>query len=147
MYDDSQSVLRPAGRSYYGALISFPIACFVSTFLTDLAYLATDSFVWETFLGLVADDRAGGRRAGGRRRLRGPGAQPTRARARPALLRVLGEVVAIGLSLVNVFVHSRDGCTAVVPEGLILSALAVLVLVATLFVGRHTSFTRTRGLA
>jgi uncharacterized membrane protein len=35
------------------------------------------------------------------------------------------------LSLINVFVHSRDGYTAVVPTGLTLSALVVVVLIIT----------------
>jgi uncharacterized membrane protein len=35
------------------------------------------------------------------------------------------------LSLFNAFVHSRDGYTAVVPTGLMLSALVVAVLILT----------------
>jgi uncharacterized membrane protein len=37
-------------------------------------------------------------------------------------------VLALLVGLVNAFVHSRDGWTAVVPQGLILSVLDVLVL-------------------
>ena len=147
MYDDDQSVLRPPGRSIYATLVPFPIACIVMTFLTDLAYLATASFVWETFsvwlltIGLVV---AGFAVIGGlvdlvrSRRVRGLG--------RP-WLSVVGEFVAFALALLNVFVHSRDGFTAVVPEGLMLSALTVLVLVATLFLGHRTLHLRSRGLA
>ena len=61
-------------------------------------------------------------------------------------MRVVGEFVAFGLALLNVFVHSRDGYTAVVPEGIILSALTVLVLIVTLFVGRPVNTYRTEGL-
>ena len=146
MSNDDPGLYRVPGRSFYATLVPFPIACFVGTFLTDLAYLATDSFVWETFsvwlltIGLVV---AGVAVLGGfvdivrSRRVRGL--------ARP-WLRVVGELVAFGLSLVNVFVHSRDGYTAVVPEGLILSALVVLVLVATLVLGRTADATRMEGL-
>ena len=35
------------------------------------------------------------------------------------------------LSIINVFVHSRDAYTSVVPTGLILSALVVLILLVT----------------
>ena len=146
MSNDDPGLYRVPGRSFYATLVPFPIACFVGTFLTDLAYLATDSFVWETFsvwlltIGLVV---AGVAVLGGlvdlvrSRRVRGL--------ARP-WLRVVGELVAFSLSLVNVFVHSRDGYTAVVPEGLILSALVVLVLVATLVLGRTADATRMEGL-
>ena len=146
MSNDDPGLYRVPGRSFYATLVPFPIACFVGTFLTDLAYLATDSFVWETFsvwlltIGLVVDGVAV---LGGlvdlvrSRRVRGL--------ARP-WLRVVGELVAFSLSLVNVFVHSRDGYTAVVPEGLILSALVVLVLVATLVLGRTADATRMEGL-
>ena len=147
MMDDDPSLYRVQGRSYYATLVPFPIACFVGAFLTDLAYLATDSFVWETFsvwlltIGLIVAGLAvlaGLADLVRSRRVRGLG--------RP-WLRVLGEIVAFGLSLLNVFVHSRDGYTAVWPEGLILSALTVIVLVATLFAQRRTLNIRTRGLA
>ena len=45
----------------------------------------------------------------------------------------LVSLAAALLSVVNAFVHSRDGYTAVVPEGLTLSAIVVvLMLIATL---------------
>jgi uncharacterized membrane protein len=44
---------------------------------------------------------------------------------------VVGYAVAVLLSLFNAFVHSRDGYTAVVPTGLMLSALVVAVLILT----------------
>lgn len=138
---------RTPGRSIYATLAPFPIACFVATLLTDLAYLATQSYLWETFsvwllaIGLVV---AGLAIVGGiadlvrSRRVAGLG------RPWP---RILGEAVAFALALLNVFVHSRDGWTAVVPEGLALSALTVLVLLATLALGRPSSVRRTRGFA
>jgi uncharacterized membrane protein len=52
-------------------------------------------------------------------------------RLRPAWIHVVGNVVAVGLSLINVFVHSRDAYTSVVPTGLILSAAVVLILLVT----------------
>ena len=133
MRNDDLGFYRAPGRSFYATLVPFPIACFVGTFLTDLAYMATDSVIWETFsvwlltIGLVVAALAV-------RRVRGLG--------RP-WMRVVGEFVAFGLALLNVFVHSRDGYTAVVPEGIILT---VLVLIVTLFVGRPVNTYRTEGL-
>jgi uncharacterized membrane protein len=48
---------------------------------------------------------------------------------------VVGYALAVLLSVVNAFVHSRDGYTAVVPSGLTLSALVVVVLLFTAWVG------------
>jgi uncharacterized membrane protein len=53
----------------------------------------------------------------------------------PAWPRVTGYALAVLLSLVNAFVHSRDGYTAVVPTGLMLSGLVIVVLVLTSWIG------------
>ena len=55
---------------------------------------------------------------------------------RPAWPRVVGYALAVLLSLINAFIHSRDGYTAVVPTGLMLSALVVIVLALTALVAR-----------
>jgi uncharacterized membrane protein len=46
-----------------------------------------------------------------------------------AWLRFAGLTVAALLSLLNAFVHSRDAYTAVVPEGIILSAIVTVILI------------------
>jgi uncharacterized membrane protein len=56
---------------------------------------------------------------------------------RPAWPHVFGSVIVLALSLVNVFIHSRDGYTAVVPTGLILSALVVIIMIVTDWFGRE----------
>lgn len=62
--------------------------------------------------------------------------------------RLLGLLVALALSLVNVLVHSRDGYTAVVPQGLILSALVVFVLLVITLADRSAAVrSRVGGLA
>ena len=120
---------RAAKALIHPLLVPFPVVCFFGALGTDLAYWRSTSFLWETFsvwllaAGLVMAalavlaglvDLVRGMR------LRGAGFTP---------LRVLGTVAVLLLSLVNVFVHSRDGYTAVVPSGLALSALvAVLML-------------------
>jgi uncharacterized membrane protein len=53
----------------------------------------------------------------------------------PAWLRAAGYALAVLLSLMNAFVHSRDGYTAVVPTGLTLSGLVIVVLVLTSWIG------------
>jgi uncharacterized membrane protein len=41
----------------------------------------------------------------------------------------------MALSLINVLVHSRDGYTAVVPTGVILSGVVVLIMMITMITG------------
>jgi uncharacterized membrane protein len=79
--------------------------------------------IWLIMAGLVAAglavvayvaDLAGGRRID-----------------RPLWPRAVGYALAVLLALINAFVHSRDGYTAVVPTGLMLSGLVVAVLLLT----------------
>jgi len=97
--------------------------------VTDLVYWQMPNVMWERFsiwlivaglmlagiaaIGYVID-LAGGRQI-----------------ERPAWPRVVGYALAVLLSLTNAFVHSRDGYTAVVPTGLILSGSVVVVLLLT----------------
>ena len=52
-----------------------------------------------------------------------------------AWLYALGGAIAFVLALINAFVHSRDGYTAVVPTGLTLSAAVVVILLFTSWIG------------
>src|SRR6266849_4905309 len=120
---------RPRGRPLHRMLVSFSVAYFAAALATDLAYWQMPDVMWERFsIWLIA---AGLIMAGfttiayvidvaGRRRI-----------DRPAWPRLIGYAVTVLLALTNAFVHSRDGYTAVVPTGLILSALVVLVLLVT----------------
>jgi len=114
-------------------LVSFSAAYFVGALVTDLAYWQVPDVLWERFsiwlitAGLIMAglatiafvfDVASGRQVD-----------------EPAWPRVVGYAIAVLLSLTNAFVHSRDGYTAVVPLGLTLSALVVIVLLLTAWVG------------
>jgi len=66
-------------------------------------------------------------------------------RQRPAWLCALGYMFAVLLSLLNVFVHSRDGYTAVVPTGLTLSAVVVAILFLVATSATWTLTSRRRG--
>jgi uncharacterized membrane protein len=130
--------LRPPrkrrGRPMHKMLVSFSGAYFAGALVTDLVYWHTPDVLWERFsIWLIA---AGLIMAGfatvaylmdlaGRKRI-----------DRPAWPRVAGYALAVLLSLVNAFVHSRDGYTAVVPTGLMLSGLVIVVLMLTALVGR-----------
>jgi uncharacterized membrane protein len=133
---------RPRGRPIHKILVSFSAAYFAGALVTDLVYWQIPDVLWERFsiwlitaglimAGLAAIayviDFAAGRRID-----------------RPAWPRVVGYTVAVLLSLMNAFVHSRDGYTAVVPTGLMLSGLVIVVLLLTAWVGRALLANRYR---
>ncbi len=108
-------------------LMSFPITCFTLALLTDLAYWATSNLMWQHFSSwlLFAGLIGGGlailawivRQAVGRRPTNWP-------------------MVAINLlvlitAFINSLVHAGDGWTAVMPWGLTLSAVTVLLMLAS----------------
>ena len=125
--------MRPRGRPIHKMLVSFSAAYFAGALVTDLVYWQIPDVLWERFsiwliaaglimAGLAAVayviDLAGGRQID-----------------TPAWPRVVGYALAVLLSLMNAFVHSRDGYTAVVPTGLMLSGLVIVVLLLTAWVG------------
>ncbi len=119
------------GHPIHTMLVPFPIACFVGTFLTDLAYWRTANMQWANMsawlltVGLIVAAFAviaGAIDFLGERRIRALGA---------AWIHAVGNAVALILSIFNAFVHSRDAYTSVVPAGLILSGLVVLILLVT----------------
>ena len=124
-----RSAAKPRGRPIYKTPVWFSAAYFVGALVTDLVYWRMPDVMWERFsiwliaaglimAGLAAIayviDLAGGRQID-----------------RPVWPRVVGYALAALLSLINAFVHSRDGYTAVVPTGLMLSGLVVAVLILT----------------
>jgi uncharacterized membrane protein len=124
---------KPRGRPIHKMLVSFSAAYFAGALVTDLVYWQMPNVLWERFsiwlivaglimAGLAAIayviDLAGGRQID-----------------TPAWPRVVGYVLTVLLSLMNAFIHSRDGYTAVVPTGLMLSGLVIVVLLLTAWVG------------
>jgi uncharacterized membrane protein len=130
---NSRPARQPRGRPIHWMLVSFSVAYFAGALVTDLAYWQVPDVLWERFsiwlitaglimAGLAAIaylfDFASGRQI-----------------ETPALPRVVGYAIAAALALINAFVHSRDGYTAVVPTGLMLSAAVIAVLLLTALVG------------
>jgi uncharacterized membrane protein len=130
-----QSTAQVAGHPIHAMLVPIPVVCFVGTLVTDIAYWLTANMQWANFsawllsVGLIVSALAV--LAGlidffGDRRIR---------RIRTAWIHAAGNAVALVLSIINVFVHSRDAYTSVVPTGLILSAVVVLILGLTGWLG------------
>jgi uncharacterized membrane protein len=135
LLDDTRSrfTAKPRGRSIQRMLVSFSAAYFAAALVTDLVYWQMPDVLWERFsiwliaAGLIMAGLATiacmiDLAVGGRTDM-------------PTWPRVVGYAVAVLLSLLNAFVHSRDGYTAVVPTGLMLSSIVVLVLLLTAWVG------------
>ena len=129
--DNPRSTVRIAGHPVHPMLVPVPIVCFVGTLVTDLAYWRTSEIQWANFsawllaVGLVVSvlvALTGIIDFLGERRIRALGA---------AWIHGLGNALVLVLSIINAFVHSRDGWNAVVPTGLILSAVVVLILLIT----------------
>jgi uncharacterized membrane protein len=111
---------------------AFPLAYFVLAFLTDIAYSRSYNLQWQYFsIWLIV----AGLIMGGFAILFGAidwlvGRRRTAERPRGSGWHILLPIIAWLLALLNAFVHSRDGWTAVVPEGLILSGIVALLMIA-----------------
>lgn len=128
-------------RTIHQTLVPFPVAYFTAAFATDLAYWRTAEVMWERFsVWLIA----GGLVMAALVAL-ATVIDLVFAKQKPAWFRVLTYTSAMLLSLLNVFVHSRDGYTAVVPTGLTLSAIVVAILLLFTAATGWTLTTRRRG--
>jgi len=129
---DLSSIAKARGRPLHKMLVAFSAAYFAGALVTDLVYWQMPEVMWERFsiwlitAGLVVAgfavaayviDLLAGRQID-----------------RPALPRAVGYALAVLLALINAFVHSRDGYTAVVPTGLMLSGIVIAVLLLTAWV-------------
>jgi uncharacterized membrane protein len=121
-------------RAVHGALALFSAAYFAAALVTDFIYWQTPDVLWERFsIWLIS---AGLVMAGLATIAFAINIAGSRQIDRPDWARVIGYALAVGLELISAFVHSRDGYTAVVPSGLMLSALVILVLSLTALAGR-----------
>ncbi|HUE63537.1 MAG TPA: DUF2231 domain-containing protein [Rhizomicrobium sp.] len=120
-----EAPIRP-GRPLHPRLIGLGAVLLVAVLVTDVTYAITLLFQWENFSiwlltgGLVLAALGGvtlvldilSRRV-----------------AHIEWVKFTGLAVAAMLSLLNAFVHSRDAYTAVVPQGIVLSASVATLLV------------------
>jgi uncharacterized membrane protein len=140
--DASPKPASAAGvRTLNPMLVPFPVAYFAAAFVTDLAYWRTTEVMWERFsIWLIA----GGLVMAALVALAAV-IDLAFARQKPVWLRALVYTVAMLVALLNVFVHSRDGYTAVVPTGLTLSACVVAILLIFIVTGGWSLTTPRRG--
>ena len=142
-----QSTAKIAGHPIHPMLIPFPIAGFVGALISDIVYWRTAEMVWSNFsawlitVGLIV---------GGVAAVFGLidliGNRAIRAQ-RAAWLHMIGNLIVLALSFINILVHSRDAWTSVVPTGLTLSALVVLILLFTGWMGWAIVYRHRVGVA
>ena len=137
--DEPVRVRHGALDTLHALLGALPIAYFLLAFLMDVTYVRTTYFIWPIFsIWLIV----AGLVAGGLAVLIGIFdwlARGRSIRARGSGWHMLLTLAALLLGLLNAFVHSRDGWTAVVPEGIILSGVTTLLLIVAAFLGAVTS--------
>jgi uncharacterized membrane protein len=131
MPENPRSTASIGGHPIHAMLVPIPIACFVGTLVTDLAYWQTANMQWANFsvwlltIGLIVSVFvviAGVIDFFGDRRIRALNA---------AWIHGIGNAIALVIAIFNAFIHSRDAYTSVVPTGLILSLITVLILAVT----------------
>jgi uncharacterized membrane protein len=125
------STAQIAGHPIHPMLIPFPVAFLVATFVCDLIFWKTGNSAWSTaslyLLGAALLMAALAALAGLTDFL-----NDTRIRDRSAAWHhMIGNVVAVLLSLWNWYRRYEQGDAAVLPSGLLISLLVVLILLYT----------------
>ena len=131
MANNPKSTAKIAGHPLHPMFIPFPIAFLVATFVCDLIFWRTGNTTWSTaslyLLGAALLMAALAAVAGlidflGDERIRDLSA---------AWHHMIGNVVAVLLSLWNWYRRYEGGDAAVVPTGLLISLIVVLILLYT----------------
>lgn len=135
-----------AGHPIHPVLIPFPIAFLVGALLTDLTYWWTGDPFWARgSLWLIVAGLAGGLLAA----VFGLIDFLSIGRAREHLtgwIHFLGNATVLVLALVNVILRWGAPTTAVLPWGLILSAIIASILVVTGWLGGELTFRHMIGV-
>ncbi|WP_082562713.1 MULTISPECIES: DUF2231 domain-containing protein [unclassified Rhizobium] len=111
--------------------VPIPLVSFALALATDILFWQTVNLMWQNFSAwLLFAGLIGGAIAiiAGLIDL----LRPSTRLLRPRLPEILGFLVILALAVLNGLVHAGDGWTAVVPNGLALSAATFLIILLTL---------------
>ena len=117
-----------AGHPYSSLILPVPIVCFVGALLTDIAYVNSGgNLQWLNFSSwLLAAGLAFGAIAGILALIDLARLRELRSHWGWSAFGLL--VASLVVEFINSLIHARDGWTAVVPTGLMLSAIAALLI-------------------
>jgi uncharacterized membrane protein len=128
--------MRIFHRPIHPFLVPIPIVCFIGVLLTDITYWGSADMMWADFSAwLVSVGVIFGFLAAIFGLIDFLGNRSIRAQS-PAWTHAIGNLALLILATLNMFVHSRDAWTSIVPWGLALSAATVLILLFTVWMGR-----------
>jgi uncharacterized membrane protein len=145
-FGNPRSTAKLMGHPIHPMLVPFPIAFLIGTLLSDLAYWETRDVFWATasayLLGAALVFAALAALAGftdffGDRRVRALGT---------AWRHMIGNLTAVVLSLINFVMRLGNVEEAILPNGLVLSAIVGLILVYTGWQGGELVFRHRVGI-
>lgn len=140
-----RSTAGALGHSLHALLMPVPVVCFTGTLLTDIAYANTADMQWSNFSAwLLTFGLIGGALALLAGLIDWFGDRAARSIA--ATVHGVGSVVVMLLALWNVFVHSRDAWTSVMPTGLTLSIVTVVLMAVIGWLGGSLADRRRVGV-
>lgn len=127
------NVRRVRAHPVHGILSAYPLAFFTAAFVADIAYANSAQMQWANFaVWLITGGLLMGVLAAFAGIVDALLYQGPRRRSWPHSVGVLLMMI---LALFNVFIHSRDGWTSVMPTGLILSAIVSVLALVTSWMG------------
>lgn len=111
--------------------VPIPFVSFTLNLATDVLFWQTANLMWQNFSAWLLFAGLGG---GAIAIIAGiiDLMRPSTRLLRPGLPEILGFFVILALALLNSLVHAGDGWTAVVPNGLVISASTFLIILLTL---------------
>lgn len=128
--NDISSRREASAYPFQSLFVPFPFVCFSLALATDLAFFMTANLMWQNFSAWLL---FAGLIAGGLAILAGL-LDLMRAHTRPmrpGLISIILFFVMLALALLNSLVHAGDGWTAVVPYGILLSAVTFAISLMT----------------
>lgn len=147
MATNPRSTAQVAGHPIHPMVITFPIACFVLAFASDLTFYATSNEFWATAsfwllgIGLVTAALAAGT---GLVDVFGDGRVRNLSDTR---VHAIGNAIALLIALYNWYMRFEQGTSAVVPSGVVLSGIVVFVLAIAGWKGGEMVFRHRVGVA
>jgi uncharacterized membrane protein len=135
-----RSTATIAGHPIHPLLVTLPIGFWVGAFLTDIAYVMWPWASWAYFSSWLIAAGIGTALLAAIFGFIDFFGEPRIRQMRKAWYHMFGNLLAVVLSVLNLFVHNRDGSLAVIPLGIALSGIVVLLLLFNGWMGGELVF-------